>query len=284
MKPASYFNALIQLIPIKQISLFDEILTREEMFRKVFENDQLIRLKESNNISWAIGNAKYLSNKRWIFGFLNRVSDITNIATIPDKAISLSEIQNLSNRLVFRTPFFFDFKRQLIYTQSHYQIVRTSRSAAKIWRLILQKRLLDFLEDLDVRPLPDQTTFWEKINELEVVNAAEFYLFGPNALNEERIKSLISEFTPTETTSLGIVLKNYVNGLRIDAEEFKELLKYLFRGGGKGTFRGRDKDTKLQKKIETDSKTQQIPVTLRLSQDSSQEDILKVLNEFLKTE
>jgi len=52
LEAVSYFNALIQLIPNRQISLFDEIPTREEMFRIVFENDQLIKLKENDNISW----------------------------------------------------------------------------------------------------------------------------------------------------------------------------------------------------------------------------------------
>jgi len=232
----------------------------------------------------AIGNTQNLYDKRWVFGFLNRVSDVTSISTIPDEAISLSEIQKLSNRLVFRTPFFFDFERQLIYTQSHYQIVRTSKSAARIWKRLFENRLEQYLLNLEVQPIPDQTTFWEKISELEVVNAAEFYLFGPNALNDERIRSLIGEFTPTGTNGLGVILKNYVKGLKIDAEEFKQLLKYLFRGGGKGIFRGREKNTRRQKKIDLDSKTQQISVTKRLVEESSQEDILTVLNELIKME
>jgi len=121
------------------------------------------------------------------------------------------------------------------------------------------------------------------MKKLNYINKAEFDLFGPNILNDKRIRELISEFHPTDTDGIIITLKNYLNGLKTDTEEFKSLVSYLLRGGGKGVFKGKD-NRDNEKTIKTESKHEKISVSQKLNQESSLAEINMVRKEIERGE
>ena len=139
----------------------------------------------------------------------------------------------------------------------------------------------DYIIDLEVQAIPEKDSFLQMLNSFENITYAQFDLFGPNVLNDNRIKSLISDFKGTETNGIIITLKNYLKGLKIESEEFIALLNYIFRGGGKGELRGKEKKTQSEKNIKTNSNLKSISVTIKIDNISTEEDIIVVFNEIL---
>lgn len=192
---------------------------------------------------------------------MHKVVDASNISTLPPSANSLSEIQHLAGYVVNKTPFFFDFSNQHLYTQSHWLISRASKSTSEIWKQLLAYALQQYVRSFDVQSIPEETSFWEQMRKLKSVNSAEFELFGPNILNDERIRELMSDFNQTDTDGIVLILRNFLKGLKTDTEEFMALLRYILRGGGKGTFKGVDKQTDKPRTVKTESKLQIIIVS-----------------------
>lgn len=282
-----FYNALIQikLIPIANI-FTGESSSRESLLRNVFESELLIPVGGiDDSFAWGIGDTRYITpDDNWLFGYLYKISYSSDVATLPHSAHSLSEIKNLPDGIVNKTAFFFNFSSQRIYTQNQYRICRASRSISVIWEKMLRFRLKGQIVDIDVQSIPLQEDFYMELEQLDIIYRAQFDLFGPNFINEERIKSIISEFDETNTNGLGIILKNYLDGLLKDSTDLLELIRYALKGGGRGVIRGRDKKTGKTRNIETDSKTQVILVSKNLNKEPEEEDIKSTLKEIIQKE
>lgn len=284
MGDVKYFKALVQVVMSNQPSLFEELPEREEMLRSIFEKGIFIPQGEiDKKIGWGIGSTRFVNDENWIFGILHKVIS-SDTSILPFNANSLEELQHVPGNVVNKAPFFFNFAEQHLYTQSHWQICRASKSASKTWKNILLFALSKHIFSLDVQSIPEEASFWEQMNKVDRINNAQFELYGPNILNDERIRSLISEFNPTETDGLIITLKNYIKGLKTDAEEFISLLKYILRGGGRGEFKGVDKSTGKSISFKTDSNLATYIASNTLDKTSSDMEISKVLNEILRQE
>ena len=281
MATVRYFNALLQVVMNDQLVLFEELPDRETLLRSVFEQGLFIPQGEVDKDSgWGIGNARFITkDENWLFGFLHKVIDASNISTLPLSASSLNEVQHLAGYIVNKTPFFFDFSNQHLYTQSHWLISRASKSTSGIWKQMLTFALQRYVRSLDVQSIPEESGFWEQMNKLKYVNTAEFELFGPNILNDERIRELMSDFNPTDTDGIVLVLKNFFKGLKTDTEEFRALLRYILKGGGKGIFKGIDRQTDKRRTVKTESKLQAFVVSKKLDENSNDLQALKVLEE-----
>lgn len=280
--PAKYFKALVQIVITYQTNLFETIPDREKLLRDVFENGFYIEKGDlDNEAGWGIDDTKYITDdKNWIFGFLCKVLENPHITTLPVQASSLKEIRNLNDSIVVCTPFFFNFEYQHLYTQSHWSITRTSNGASEIWQKALNLKLQTYIDDLDVQSIPEGTKFLAQMQEIKILRRAEFDLFGPNILNDERIRGLIKEFQPTGSRGLSILLKNYISGLKTDAEEFLALLNYLLKGGGKGVFSGPDKNGN-NKVVKTESRPKEIVVSHKLDKQSDYDEIQSVFKEII---
>jgi hypothetical protein len=264
-----------------QINLFRKTITREELLRTSFENGLFIS-PDDETAGWAIDDTRYIeSDYNWVYGLLCKVTDGSKLTTLPEGANSLKEAQHLKGYTVTKTPFFFNFKTQHIYTQSQYLISRSPKSSSEIWKTILIRHFNNYILDLDVQSIPEKETFSKKMEDFKNINRAEFDLFGPNILNDERIRDIIKEFNPTDTNGIVIVLKNYLNGLKSHTEEFKSLISYVLRGGGKGTFTGTHKETNRTITVKTESKLRTLHVSKKLDENSSIEDIQSVLREII---
>lgn len=273
--------ALLQVVMNDQTNLFETKLPdREELLRDIFENSFLIEPGQLGlETGWGIFNTTYLTEEKdWIFGFLCKVLEEHNVDTLPLEANSLSEITNFKDRMVYCTPFFFNFTTQHIYTQSHWKVRKTSNSASEIWQKMLYIKLRPYIYDLDVQSIPEANSFYEKISKIKLMQQAEFDLFGPNILNDERIRSLITDFQPTGSRGLLILLKNYLQGLKTESEEFTNLIKYLLKGGGKGVFTGID-NKGASKVIKTESQPVEINVSKKLTKQSSDLEVKMVFDE-----
>ncbi len=278
-RSVKYFKSLLQIV--LQANLFEkQQFTREDLLRNLFESSFYISGSDFDGENgWGIMDSRYIDeNHDWLFGFLCKIVENPNVTTLPAEANSLTEIAEMADKLVIFNPFFFNFSKQHIYTQSNWQISRSSNSASKIWRGILTKKLKPHIHDLEVQSIPEQESFWKLLNQLKVVHKADFSLFGPNNLNEERIRELLNDFQPTGSQGIFLSLKNYFQGLYMDSQELQMLLDYILRGGGKGTFTGLDKD-KNQKIVNTESKLLEIQVTERLDKKSSGAQIISVLQQ-----
>lgn len=260
---AKYFNALLQVVMDPQLSLFNERkFERDALLRELFEHGVYIPVGQiEEEIGWGIGDTQYVDdNNNWIFGFLHKVVDASDISTIPPNANSLKEARNLDEGMINKTPFFFDFKRQHIYTQSHWRISRAPISSSKIWEKIITHVLKKHIRYVTVQPIPEGDSFWEQMQKLKAIHRAEFDLYGPNILNEERIRNLIKDLNPTDSNGIIVVLKNYLKGLKTETEEFKALISYVLKGGGKGIFKGPDKRTEKTRTVITEDKHEVILV------------------------
>ena len=277
---AKYFKALLQIVLSAQTNLFEKMKTRDQLLRSVFESTFYIEGSEfEGDIGWGISDTRYFDNEHdWVFGFLCKVIENPNVITLPAKSNSLLEIENMEDKLVLCTPFYFNFSTQNIYTQSHWQIARSSNSSSEIWRRILTYKLKQYIYDLDVQSIPEEESFWRQLEQLRNIQKAEFSLFGPNILNEERIRDLLDDFQPTGSRGISLLLKNYIDGLRLDSHELMTLLNYVLRGGGKGVLSGLDRNN-VQKVVKTESKPLEINVTDKLDKRSNQNLIYDVLKQ-----
>ncbi len=280
-----FYNALVQikLIPIPDI-FTGKYVSRESLFRDVFESELLVPVGEiDDNYAWGIGDTRYITfDNKWLFGYLYKISYASDVTTLPYAAHSLSEIKNLPDGIVNKTAFFFNFSTQRIYTHNQYRICKASKSISYIWKKIFRFRLEGQIIDVDVQSIPLQENFYKEMEQLDIIYRAQFDLFGPNFMNEERIKSLISEFDDTNTDGIGIILKNYLNGLVRESSDFLEFIRYTLKGGGRGVIKGRDRLTGKTRNIETDSKTQVIPVSKNLNKEPNDDDIKSTLKEIIE--
>ncbi len=281
MATVKYFNALLQVVISDQLILFEDVPDRETLLRSVFEKGVFIPQGELNkNSGWGIGNTRYITkDHNWLFGFLHKVVDASNISTLPPRANSLDEVKQLAGYIVNKTPFYFDFSNQRLYTQSHWLISRASKSTSEIWKQMLSHSLQRNIRSLDVQSIPEESGFWDQMNKLKYVNTANFELFGPNILNDQRIRELMSDFNPTDTDGITLVLKNFFKGLKTDSKEFMVLLRYILKGGGKGVFKGVDKQTGKPRTVKTQSKLQTIDVSKKLDENSTDIEVLEVFEE-----
>jgi hypothetical protein len=282
-----YFNALVQIVLSGQQKLFDQIPDRQTLLRNIFEKDILIPINEiDKDMIWGIGRTRYLTeDNKWLLGFLYRCVDASKVSTIPQDCKTPDEIKKLSGMIVNMTPFIFNFSTQHIYTQNNYSVTRTPKAAAAIWLKIISYQLRDYKNDINniyVQPIPEKEEFWKQMEHIKVMNRAELELFGPNYLNEERIKSLYNDFgRPVDSQGLEIILKNYKEGLNKDAMEMLMLIKYILNGGGKGRFKGLDKD-KNETTVYTEKKFENIPVQVKIIEESDQQEMAIIL-ERIKT-
>ncbi len=124
---ARYFKALLQVVLSQQMTLFSESPNRENIIRNTFEQGFLIPIGElHSDVRWGVYNTRYITDdNNWLFGFLHKVID-SNIITLPPDANSLEEARIIEEDIINRTPFFFNYKNQHIYTQSHWRIVSAS--------------------------------------------------------------------------------------------------------------------------------------------------------------
>lgn len=281
MANARYFNALLQVVMNDQLKLFEDIPDRKTLLRSVFEKGLFMpRGDVDKDFGWGIGDTRYITkDKDWLFGFLHKGIDASNVSTLPPTASSLNEVQHLAGYIINKTPFFYNFANQHLFTQSHWLISRASKSTSEIWKQILTFAFQRYIRSLDVQSIPEESGFWEQMNKFKHVNTAEFELFGPNILNDERIRELLSDFSPTDTNGITLLLKNFIKGLKMDSEELRALLHYILKGGGKGIFKGVDRQTEKPRTVKTESKLQIFVVSKKLDENSNDQEALKVLEE-----
>jgi hypothetical protein len=282
---ARYFKALLQVMISRQMTIFYDPPDKENLIRNTFEQGFLIPIgKLQPEIGWGVYNTRYITeDHNWLFGFLHKIID-SNLMTLPPNADSLKEVRIMEENIINITPFFLDFSNQYIYTQSHWRISRASKSTSQIWEDILSHILKQDISYLNVQSIPEERSFWEKMNKLKIVQSAQFELFGPNILNDKKIRELIGEFDGIDTNGIILILRNYLKGLKTETEDFMALLKYLLKGGGKGTFKGIEKITNKNLTVTTEAKLKEIKVREKLDESSSDDIIYAVHLQLLESE